>query len=134
MPTFPRVRHVSVTIARTPAAVYGFAANPANLPAWASGLSGSIEQVGGAWIAASPMGRVQVRFVPLNRLGVLDHDVVLESGAAVHNPMRVVANGDGSEVIFTLFQRPEMSDEELEADASAVQRDLNALKVLLESR
>jgi hypothetical protein len=65
--------------------------------------------------------------------GVLDHDVTLESGVTVHNPMRVVArDGGGSEVIFTLFRRKDVTDAEFEADARAVERDLRALKELLE--
>lgn len=35
--------------------------------------------------------------------GLLDHDVELESGMVVHNPMRVVPNGEGSEFMFTLI-------------------------------
>lgn len=79
------------------------------------------------------MGKVTVRFTENNTLGVLDHDVILESGATVHNPMRVMANGDGSEVAFSLFQRPEMSDEAFAADAAAVTRDLAKLKHVLEA-
>jgi hypothetical protein len=134
MRMFPAVRHISVSVERPPAEVYLFAAEPENLPRWAKGLSGSIEKVGGEWIASSPMGKVRVRFVERNALGVLDHDVLLESGTSVHNPMRVVANGDGSEVIFTLFRRSGMTDDEFAADAQAVERDLSALKSLLEAR
>lgn len=131
--TFPVVRHVSVTIERPPREVYRYASDPRNLPSWAAGLSGSIAQVDGEWVADSPMGRVVVRFTASNALGVLDHDVVLPSGETVHNPMRVVANGEGSELLFTLFQRPGMSDEELAADAAAVERDLLTLKRLCEA-
>ena len=134
MGTFPGVRHVSVSIERPPGEVYEFAVNPENLPRWARGLSGSIEKVEGEWVASSPMGKVKVRFVERNALGVLDHDVLLESGASVHNPVRVVANGGGSEVIFTLFRRPDMTADDFEADAHAVERDLAALKSLLEAR
>ena len=95
MDIFPAVRHLSVSVRRPPSEVYAFAANPANLPRWAKGLSGSIENVDGEWTADSPMGRVKVRFAPKNDLGVLDHDVVLPSGETVHNPMSVVANGGG---------------------------------------
>lgn len=130
--TFPAVRHISVSIARPPAEVYALAANPANLPLWAKGLSGSIEKVDGEWIADSPMGKVKVRFAKPNPLGVLDHDVVLESGETFYNPMRVVANEDGSEVVFTLFRRPGVSDEDFAADARAVAADLAALKALAE--
>ena len=133
MATFAAVRHISATIERSPAEVYAFAAKPENLPQWAAGLSGAIERVGGEWVAASPMGKVTVRFAEPNSLGVLDHDVTLPSGLTVHNPMRVVANGSGSEVTFTLFKRPDVSDEAFAADASAVTRDLATLKRVLES-
>jgi hypothetical protein len=126
-------RHISVSVDRPPTEVYAFVANPANLPSWAKGLSGSIESVAGEWVAVSPMGTVKVRFVEQNTLGVLDHDVVFESGETFHNPMRVIANGRGSELVFTVFHRPGVGEEEFASDASAVERDLDALKRLLES-
>jgi uncharacterized membrane protein len=131
--TFTRSQHISVSINRSPDQVYGFAANPENLPQWAAGLSGSIERVNGEWIAESPMGRVKVQFAAKNPFGILDHDVTLSSGAKVYNPMRVVPNDDGSELIFTVYQRPGMSDEMFAEDAKAVTRDLERLKALLES-
>jgi uncharacterized membrane protein len=130
--TFP-ARHISVSIRRPPADVYAFASEPANLPRWASGLSSGIEEIDGEWVAESPMGRVRVALTARNDLGVLDHDVTLPSGETVHNPMRVLANGDGSEVVFTLYRRPGVSDAEYEADAAAVAADLERLKALLEA-
>jgi hypothetical protein len=127
------VRHVSVAIDRPPAEVYRFAADPENLPRWAKGLADAPVQVDGdVVIASSPMGKVTVRFAPSNELGVLDHDVTLPSGITVHNPMRVVPNGDGSEVVFSVFRRPDVTDAQFEADTSAVARDLHALQALLE--
>ena len=113
--------------------MYAFASEPANLPRWASGLSSGIEEVDGEWVTESPMGRVKVAFAGRNDLGVLDHDVTLPSGETVHNPMRVLANEEGSEVVFTLYRRPGMSDAEYEADAATVVADLQQLKELLES-
>jgi hypothetical protein len=55
--------------------------------------------VGGEWIAEAPEGKVKVRFTERNELGVLDHDVILESGARIHMSMRVIPNGSGSEVV-----------------------------------
>ncbi|MGH8769947.1 MAG: hypothetical protein ACREV2_02020 [Burkholderiales bacterium] len=49
------------------------------------------------------------------------------------NPMRVVPNGSGSEVMFTLFQLPDMPDEKFVTDAGWVERDLMMLKKVLES-
>jgi hypothetical protein len=129
------VRHVTVSIDRPPAAVYEFAADPQNLPRWAKGLAGSITRVDDeTWLAEAPMGKVKVRFADRNAFGVLDHDVTLESGETIHNPMRVLPNAGGSEVVFSLFRRPGITDAEFESDASAVARDLSALKALLEIR
>ncbi len=126
-----RARHLSVSIERSPAEVYEFVANPENLPKWAAGLSGSIELVDGEWLAESPMGRVVVRFVERNPFGVLDHDVVLPNGETVTNPVRVIANGSGSQITFTLFQRDGMSEAAFEADSAMVRADLQTLKSLL---
>jgi hypothetical protein len=45
--------------------------------------------------------------------------------------MRVVPNAAGSEVVFTLFQRPEVSEAEFARDAATVTKDLRALKTVL---
>jgi len=124
-------KHLSVSIGRPPAEVYEFLVNPENLPRWAAGLSGSIANLDGEWIADSPLGRIKVQFVPRNEFGVLDHDVTLPSGEVVTNPMRVLPNGDGSEVVFTLFRR-QMTAVMFADDAAAVLRDLQGLKDLLE--
>jgi len=128
------VHHVTVSIDRPPREVYAFAADPRNLPRWAAGLARSeLRPAGDAWVAESPMGRVCIRFVERNDLGVLDHDVTLPSGETVHNPLRVLRRGEGSEVVFTLFRRPGVGDEELARDREAVERDLGTLKELLEA-
>jgi Polyketide cyclase / dehydrase and lipid transport len=126
-------RHVSIAIDRPPAEVYAFAGSPANLPRWAAGLSGSVTREGEDWVAESPMGRVVVRFVDGNDLGVLDHTVTLPSGEAVYNPMRVFGNDTGSEVVFTVYRRPGTAEDLFAADAAQVAADLQQLKTLLES-
>jgi hypothetical protein len=73
-----------------------------------------------------------VRFAAPNDLGVLDHDVILPSGATVHNPMRVVPDGPGSTVIFTLLRLPGVSEAKFTHDAKWVEKDLTTLKELLE--
>jgi hypothetical protein len=129
------VRHVSVSIDRPPDLVYQFTANPENLSRWAIGLGTSFRPRGdGSWIAeGGPVGSATVRFVERNRLGVLDHDVTVETGETIHNPIRVVPNGAGSEVVFTLFRRAGVSAAQFTNDAKAVEKDLKTLKRLLET-
>ena len=125
-------QHLSTYIERPAAEVYAYVVNPANLPTWAAGLSGAIEQRDGRWFAESPMGEVEVTFVPENAYFVLDHDVKLPGGTTFYNPMRVIAAGSGCEVVFTLRRRPDQSDEDYAADATAIGTDLATLKSLLE--
>ncbi len=127
------VQHISVSIARPPAEVYEFASDPRNLPKWASGLARSeVRKDGEEWIADAPMGKVRVKFAERNSFGVMDHDVTLESGVAVHNVMRVVPNGEGSEFVFTLIRQPGTPDDEFAKDKATVEHDLKTLKDLLE--
>ncbi|HUC99413.1 MAG TPA: hypothetical protein VMR88_13085 [Candidatus Polarisedimenticolaceae bacterium] len=125
-------KHISVSIERSASEVYEFASKPENLPQWAGGLGGSINNVEGEWIAEAPMGTVKVKFTESNKFGVLDHEVTLASGIKFYNPMRILQNNDGSEVIFTLYRQAGVSDQQFADDAESVQRDLNKLKTLLE--
>ena len=126
-------RHLSVSIDRPAALVYRYARDPANLPAWAAGLAAGIRLERGEWVADSPMGRVLVRFVPVNEYGVLDHDVVLPDGTTSTNPLRVLDDGSASEVVFTLRRRPAMTDDEWAADIEAVTADLETLRRVVEA-
>jgi len=126
-------RQISASIDRPAAEVYDYASDPANLPAWAPGLGSSVENIDGHWFVETPAGRAGLAFVERNELGVLDHEVTLPSGDIVYNPMRVVPNGDGCELVFTLRRLPDMSSEDFERDAGLVQADLTRLKHVLEA-
>jgi uncharacterized protein YndB with AHSA1/START domain len=127
-------RHLSIRIDRPAAEVYDYAREPANLPRWAAGLGSSIKLVEGRWVAESPLGRVVVEMAEPNRYGILDHWVTLATGERFYNPMRVIADGEGCELVFTLRRQPEASDADFDRDAEAVAADLATLKRLLESR
>jgi len=114
-----------------PGIVHAYAADPANLPTWAPGFVKSIEKQGARWIAQTSLGEVAFRFAADNKLGILDHDVTLPTGT-IHNPMRVIPNGKGSEVMFTLLQLPGVSDEQFQQDMDTVRADLNKLRTVLE--
>lgn len=125
-------RTITCSINRPLALVYEFASNPENLPQWVRSFCLSVRKSGDAWQMETPTGWVGIRFVPANEFGVLDHLVTLPDGQSILNPMRVVANGAGSEVMFTLLQLPGMSDEQFAKDAGMVEADLRSLKVVLE--
>ncbi|WP_413354954.1 SRPBCC family protein [Microbacterium sp. 1P06AB] len=129
--TWP-AHHLSRTIESPPRDVIAFAGDPANLPRWAAGLSSGIRNEGGRWLAESPMGDIEVSFPGPVEAGVLDHDVALPDGTVVHNPLRVLRNDAGSEVVFTLFRRDGVTDAEFAEDAAAIEADLEVLRAILE--
>src|SRR6478735_1246980 len=125
-------KQISASIDRPAADVYRYASDPAHIPMWAPGLGSSVENVDGRWFVETPAGRAGFAFVERDEFGVLDHEVTLPSGDVIYNPMRVVTDGDGCEVVFTLRRLPDMSDADFERDAGLVQADLNRLKQLME--
>ena len=128
--TYP-VKNISVSIARPADGVYQFASNPENFPKWVAFVK-SIAKQGEFWIGKTELGEIKFKFSPQNNFYVLDHQVTLQSGETVSNPLRVVANNKGCEVIFTLFRMPNRTEEEFNADAKAVTTDLEKLKTLME--
>ena len=127
-------RTLSVSIARRPEEVYRFASDPRNLPKWAKAFCKSVREVDGRWVMQTPQGEAAVRFVGENAFGILDHVVTVAPGVEVYVPMRVVANGGGSEVVFILFQLSGMSAERFAEDVGMVERDMAALKSVMEGK
>ena len=126
--------HVTVAIDRPADVVYAYASDPARLPEWAAGLaSAPLTPAGDSWVVDSPMGAITIDFAPPNAYGILDHTVTMPSGETVYNPMRVIADGDRSDVVFTIRQRAGMSDDELARDIAAVRADLETLRRHIEA-
>jgi hypothetical protein len=124
---------ISVRIERSAHDVYDFTASPASFARWASGLGKPLREEGAVWVFEGPESPVKVRFSERNAYGVLDHHVLLPDGSEIYIPLRVIANGTGCEVLFTLFRPPGISGEKFDADAQWVARDLNTLKALVEA-
>ena len=129
--TYPSTT-ISVPIDRTPEAVYAYVADLQNLPRWATTFCRSIRHEGEGWVMETSLGTMTIRLAPQNDLGVLDHYLTPPGGETIYVPMRVVTNGSGSELSFTLFRLPGVSDENYAADANLVRQDLDTLKELLE--
>ena len=131
-PSLP-ARTFSVTIRHEWQSLYERIWHPEVFAQWAAGLANSdLEQHGEIWQAQGSDGPITIRFTPHNRFGVMDHFVDPGDGSVVHVPLRVVQNGEGAEVMLTLFRQPGMSDEHYAADIKLINRDLRSLKALIE--
>lgn len=125
-------RTISISINRNCNEIYEAVWRPEDFPKWASGLSRSpLVKDGEAWTAEGPVGPIRIRFTGRNAFGVMDHTIDAGTGPEIYVPLRVIANGEGAEVLLTLFRQPGMSDAKFAADAEWVRRDLLALKVLV---
>jgi hypothetical protein len=127
-------RTVSVAIKRRPEEVYEYLSDPANFPKWSAFIK-EIKKEGSEWIATTPDTTVRIRFTPRNEFRVLDHSVTVSPQLQVYVPMRVLADPENaSEVIFTVFRLPGMSDEQYNNDIETVLADLAGLKHVLEDQ
>ena len=129
----PRSRTLTISINCDPKKVYEFVSNLENMPKWAKTFCKSIKKSNNEWIMQTPQGPVKIKIAPTNDFGILDHTVIPAPGVEVVVPMRVVTNGLGSEVIFTLFQQPGMTDENFAKDHGMVEQDLAALKQVMDN-
>lgn len=125
---------VTVSIDRDWHDVYEAFWRPEAFPTWASGLSeAGLEQDGGLWTAWGPEGPIRIRFSPHNPFGVMDHWVDVGKGRVIYVPLRIIENGNGADVMLTLFRQLDMDDAHFAEDERWVRRDLEALKVLAEA-
>lgn len=124
-------RNLSISINCDISKAYKFLSMPENMPKWASGL-GKLTKTDHGWIAETKSGPMKARFSDSNSFGVLDHWLIPKSGAVIYIPLRVVRNGNGCELIFTLFRISGMTQYNFDADTEWVLRDLRTAKRLLE--
>lgn len=124
---------ITVYIAAPASRVYAFVSKEENMPRWVPSFFHSVSREGDKWIVDSPLGKAELALAEQNPFGVLDHVIRLPSGEEFFNPMRVIVNGVGSELMFTLFQTAGMSDEDFVRDADLVRSDMNVLRRLMEN-
>lgn len=126
--------NLSVSINRHANDVYAFIANPENLPQWAAGLATSVQKTAtpNIWLVSRGGVQASVRFTEKNKFRVADHYVTNGTNPEVYIPIRVLEHNAGSEVVFTLFRLPGMTDDEFKRDMGAVQKDLETIKKIME--
>lgn len=126
-------RTFSVSINHEWKALYELIWRPEFFPRWATGLSESdLRRQGEMWVTDGPDGPISIRFTDYNDYGIMDHHVAIDAASEIYVPLRVIPNGDGAEVILTLFRQPDMDEDRFSSDVKCVMRDLRKLKALIE--
>ena len=86
----------------------------------------------GWWSFTGPHGKSMLKFNENKSLGILDHQYVDEE-SKWDVPMRVVSNGDVSEVVITLNKPDELTDEQFDQRMSELGEMFNTMKNIIES-
>jgi len=131
--TVQRSAVVHISILAPPKSVIAFLSDIENWKTWAPWIHSVRRSSRGDWKLETEAGPMKIRFVEPHSLGVLDHEVTVASGMVVLNSMRVLPNGDGSELVMVVFQSPGVSTEQFDRDVQAVTDDLARLKPAAEA-
>ena len=86
----------------------------------------------GWWLFTGPYGKSMLKFNENKSLGILDHQYVDEE-SSWDVPMRVVSNGDVSEVLITLNKPDEITDEQFDLRVEELSDMFNSMKNIIES-
>ena len=129
-----RSHTITLQIERPYAAVYRFLIDPRNFAQWAAVDAATFAPLGdGDWRAMTPGGLRHYRFTPPNDFGVLDHAQFVPGETPLFTPMRVFANEEGTELLFTFLRRPGMTDVEFDSTIEWITTDFLTLKSVLET-
>ncbi len=86
----------------------------------------------GWWSFTGPRGKSMLKFNENKSLGILDHQYVDEE-SKWDVPMRVVSDGNVSEVVITLNKPNEISDVQFDQRMGELDNMFNSMKNIIES-
>ena len=86
----------------------------------------------GWWSFIGPYGKSKLKFNSNKSLGILDHRYVDEE-SSWHIPMRIIPNGDFSEVVIVLTKPPQLTDFQFDDRVEKINKLVFSMKTLLES-
>lgn len=86
----------------------------------------------GWWSFIGPYGKSKVKFNQNKSLGILDHEYVDEE-SSWKIPMRVIPNGDVSEVVIILKKPEQLTDTQFDERVEKVNELATSMKKILES-
>lgn len=86
----------------------------------------------GWWSFTGPFGKAKLKFKENKSQGILDH-LYVDQDATWDVPMRVISNGDYSEVVITLNKPHELDDIQFDERVAEIGEMFNTMKNIIES-
>ena len=86
----------------------------------------------GWWYFIGPYGKSKVKFNQNKSLGILDH-VYVDEESSWQIPMRVISNGDFSEVVIILKKPEQLTDTQFDERVEKINKLAISMKKILES-
>ena len=86
----------------------------------------------GWWSFIGPYGKSKVKFNQNKFLGILDHEYIDEE-SSWNIPMRIIPNGDFSEVIIILKKPEQLTDFQFDQRVEKISNLATSMKKILES-
>ncbi|MDZ5621750.1 SRPBCC family protein [Nocardioides bizhenqiangii] len=116
-------------IPSAPSAVTDYLADPRNLREWAPDFAESVTEQAGLWQVSKGTGSRMVRVRTAPGLGVVDFVSADDSGLGAF--LRVLPDGLGSHVTFTIVFPAGTPEQAILAEMEGVDRELRALQSVL---
>ncbi len=94
-------------------------------------MSDAKQENDGSWSFSTPRGNANLKFMHNRSYGILDH-LYVDDESSWQVPMRVVSNGDESEVIITLVKPDVLTDVQFDERMKELEILFENLKKIIE--
>src|SRR3954453_19271014 len=129
----PTIRSVtsSISIQAPPSAVLDLVGDATTLPRWAPGFAQDVRAQGEHWVVHTGAGEALIDLRVSRERGTVDIVSVDQPARGVFT--RVLANGDGSEYLFTQFFPDGTPDDAVRQQVAVVEGELRSVREACEA-
>jgi hypothetical protein len=106
--------------------VHAYLADPSNLPGWAPAFASSVKPSGTSWLISRDDAEFAIDVVVDFRSGTVDFGAAGDHARGLF--ARVLPNGSGSEVVFTLMFAPDTPEDAVTAQMLTLETELAAVR------
>ena len=120
----------SVTVAAPPSTVLDYVGDARRLPEWAPAFARAVRPAGEHWLVDTGAGEAEIDVRVSRERGTVDIVSTADSRGVF---TRVIANGDGSEYVFTQFFPAGTSEDAVARQVAVVEGELATVRAACEA-